>query len=119
MDTSTEEYVPKYYEGIQEVIHHRRRQILVHSIIYYSYNEVYVDDAKFDAWARELAKLQKDHPEDSEAVEYMREEFRDWTGETGFHLPLWDKRASNVARHLPNNRKKELENAAKSGNVSV
>lgn len=84
----------------QELIHRRRRQVLVHSILYYSYNTNVVPDATFDLWAQDLAKLQEDHPEDSEAVEYHLEAFRGYTGETGFHLPLHDKRATTIAKTL-------------------
>lgn len=72
----------------------------MHSILYYRFGESIIPDAQFDAWAQELALLQSQHPEDSKAVEYYRDEFTDFTGETGFHLPLWDPRAQNVARHL-------------------
>lgn len=88
------------YEGIQELIHRRRRQILVHSILYYHYNANILPDATFDLWAQELAKVQQDHPEDSEAVEYHLEAYRGFTGETGFHLPLHDRRATNIAKTL-------------------
>lgn len=85
---------------IQELIHRRRRQVLVHSILYYTFDTNIISDALFDEWASELAHLQRDNPVDSEAVEYMREEFRDYTGETGYHLPLKDKAAQRVARQL-------------------
>lgn len=85
---------------IQELIHRRRRQVLVHSILYYAYNVNLIPDATFDLWAQELAKLQLDHPEDSEAVEYHLEAYRGFTGETGFHLPLYDRRAGEIARKL-------------------
>lgn len=85
---------------VQELIHRRRRQILVHSIIYYSRGTSIIEDYKFDSWGQQLVQLQTDHPEDSEAVEYMRDEFRDFTGDTGFHLPLADVRARGVAKSL-------------------
>lgn len=87
-------------EEVAELIHRRRRQVLVHSIIYYRLDTSILSDSQFDNWARELAQLQKDHPEVSESVEYMRDEFRDFAGETGHHLPLMDERASNIANLL-------------------
>jgi hypothetical protein len=75
----------------------------VHSILYYRFDTTIVPDSTFDAWAQELALLQSTHPEDSGAVEYYREEFKDFAGETGFHLPLWDPRAQRVARYLTKN----------------
>lgn len=89
--------------GIQELINRKRRQVLVHSIIYYKFGTSVIDDAAFDTMAYDLVRLQKDYPEDSEAVEYMREEFRDFTGETGYDLPLHDIRAQKVAQHLLSN----------------
>lgn len=87
-------------DGVRELIHRRRRQILVHSIIYYARGTNIISDAQFDNWSHELVQLQADHPEDSEAVEYMREEFRDFTGDTGFHLPLANVWARGVAKSL-------------------
>lgn len=85
---------------IEELIHRRRRQLLVHSIIYYRLGETIVPDAVFDSWAKELAALQTQHLQLSESIPYMRYAFSDWTGETGFHLPLMDRRASAVAEEL-------------------
>lgn len=82
---------------IAELIHRRRRQILVHSILYYRLGASTLDDSTFDVWARELARLQKENPEISESVEYMREDFADFAGETGFHLALMDERATSIA----------------------
>lgn len=81
---------------------------MVHSIIYYAFNTTLLDDAVFDVWARELAQLQTDNPEVAESVEYMRDEFADFNGETGFHLPLHDIRASRVAKHLIAGSKKNV-----------
>lgn len=85
---------------VEELIHRRRRQILVHSIIYYKYGESIVEDAVFDAWAKELTKLQSDNLQLSESIPYMRYQFADFTGETGYHLPLMDVRANAVAEQL-------------------
>lgn len=92
-------------KDLAELIHRRRRQVLVHSILYYRLDASYIPDATFDAWAHELADLQKSHPEVSEGVDYMRDAFRGFTGDTGHHLPLDDPRALNVAHHLANQRK--------------
>ena len=84
-------------EGIIELIHRRRRQALVHSILYYEMNANTVPDHVFDAWAHELAELQIAHPQESAAVEYMRDEFKDWTGDGGSHLPLLEPKAYAIA----------------------
>lgn len=85
---------------IEELIHRRRRQVLVHSILYYNMGESILPDATFDKWARELAKLQKDHQQLSESIPYMRYAFADFEGETGYHLPLMDRRANKIAEEL-------------------
>jgi hypothetical protein len=92
--------MPMTEKQIEELIHRRRRQVLVHSIIYYKYGESIVADAVFDSWAKELTKLQKDNLQLSESIPYMRYQFADFAGETGYHLPLHDKRASAVAEQL-------------------
>ena len=85
---------------IQELIHRRRRQVLHHSILYYCYNVTHVADSVFDSWAQELARLQVEHPAESAAVGYQLEAFQGFTGETGFHLPMHEPRASRVARRI-------------------
>lgn len=85
---------------IEELIHRRRRQILVHSIIYYKNGDSIIPDATFDKWAQELAKLQTDHQQLSESIPYMRYQFADFSGESGFHLPLMDKAANRIADEL-------------------
>jgi hypothetical protein len=87
-------------DRIRELIHRRRRQVLVHSILYYRYDSPLISDATFDSWARELAALQKAHPELAEEVAYMRERFRGFTGNTGYDLPLGDPAAVAVAWRL-------------------
>ena len=86
--------------SVQELIHRRRRQVLVHSILYYRYNVNVIPDSQFDTWAQELARVQQEFPEQSEAVEYRLEAFRNFTGETGFHLPLHDMEATKIAKQL-------------------
>lgn len=87
-------------KAVEELIHRRRRQILVHSIIYYKNGSSIIPDSTFDEWAKELAKLQKDHQQLSESIPYMRYQFADFGGETGFHLPLNDVAANKVADQL-------------------
>lgn len=98
---------------IDELIHRRRRQILHHSILYYRLNVNHIDDHTFDAWAKELVELQRDHPEASLNVAYQYAAFKDFTGETGFDLPLWDPRAYQNAlrseRYRQQQYKKEQE----------
>lgn len=72
---------------IYELIRQRRLQMLVHSCIYYRLNTSLITDKEFDTWARELKRLQEENPDISSQVEWYNE-FKDWDGTTGFHLPL-------------------------------
>ncbi len=74
-------------ERAQELINRRRRQMHVHSTIYYFMNTSIIDDYTFDAWALELASLQKDFPQFLHTG-YMPSVFENWTGDTGMHLPV-------------------------------
>lgn len=85
---------------VASLIERRRRQILVHSILYYKLDRPLIDDHAYDAWAQELIRLQAEHPEISESVAYHRDAFRTFTSSTGFDLPLDDDRANAVARDL-------------------
>lgn len=70
---------------IEERIRQRRRQMLVHSYIYYELNDSIISDATWSKWAKELAQLQKDYPEESKRVEEY-EQFKDWDGSSGAFL---------------------------------
>lgn len=74
---------------IYELIQRRRLQILVWSKMYYDLDVSIVSDREFDNAGKELVKLQHDYPHISKIVAYA-EEFADWDGNTGFHLPLRD-----------------------------
>lgn len=94
---------PQLDPVIMEKIKRRRRQIMVHSLIYYRLNNNLIDDKTFDKWAYELVDLQKQYPEESKAVE-LYEDFKDWDGTTGFNLnyfPFW-----HIAERLLNYRSK-------------
>ena len=54
---------------IAELIKRRRLQILVHSCIYYEFNESIVDDATWAKWAVELEQLQTAYPDIAMQVE--------------------------------------------------
>lgn len=72
-------------QTIAEKIKQRRRQMLVHSYIYYELNKNIVSDFVWAKWAKELEQLQKDYPEESKSVEYY-EYFKDWDGSSGAFL---------------------------------
>lgn len=85
---------------VYALIERRRRQILVHSILYYNLNATLIPDHVYDAWAQELIRLQTDYPDIAAHVGYHDEAFQNFTSSTGFDLPLDDVRANRVARDL-------------------
>lgn len=84
---------------IAELITRRRRQVLVHSVIYYRMNDNLISDAQWAAWAVELENLQTQYPHIAEKCPYARE-FRGFDHSTGYNLPLDDPWAVNKARQL-------------------
>ena len=78
-----------YDDPIVEMIRRRRAQMLIHSCLYYELNESMVSDHQWQAWADELAELQRQNP-DKCVIGFYDEEFKDWDGSSGYHLPLRD-----------------------------
>ena len=74
-------------QTIQEKIKQRRRQLILHSFIYYVLSDNIISDAKWSKWAQELVELQQKYPKESAEVEYWSL-FRDFDGSTGFHLTV-------------------------------
>lgn len=73
--------------NIKEIINRYRRNILIHSCIYYRLNTSVVEDHEFDRWCNRLVELQKEYPEFAAECDW-HEAFKDFKGETGFDLPL-------------------------------
>lgn len=73
-------------DATAELINRRRRQILVHSCIYYRLGAQLIDDYTFDRWAQELVDLQRKHPDIAANCVYAVA-FSDFDGSTGFDLP--------------------------------
>lgn len=87
---------------IIELITRRRRQILIHSIIYYRYNSNIIPDSQYDKWARELSELHQKYPELSKKANLWKE-FEEWHKEgigSGFNLPLENPIYVNIAENL-------------------
>lgn len=84
---------------ICSLIRRRRRQILLHSYLYYELNENLIPDSTFDKWMYELVELQKTYPEESEAAEFY-EEFKDFKGASGSNLPYKDPQIMDEAHRL-------------------
>lgn len=79
--------VPMHAGAIQtfrEKILQRRRQMLVHSYLYYHLDTPIVNDSTWQRWANELRDLQCEFGTE---FGFYDDAFSDWTGDTGMHLP--------------------------------
>lgn len=78
-------------EQIKSKIRQRRKQILIHSCIYYRLDDNIISDYKYDMWGKELGKLQREYPELSKQVPDYYEWFKDYTPEctSGYNLPIY------------------------------
>lgn len=106
-----EDQVLEYWEEgtDEERIHHLRRIILVHSILYYRFNTSVIADHVFDGWTYELAQLQRENPLAMVRVLYHKESFLFFSGADAYSLPLYDRRATNRAIQIMRERKKVME----------
>ena len=84
---------------IASLINRRQRQILVHSIIYYQFDDNLISDWQYTKWAGELAELQKQYPEIA-AKSIFAKAFEDYEGCTGYNLPLDNSWGVLTARKL-------------------
>lgn len=84
------------HDRIKELITRRRKQVLVHSIIYYQYDENIITDDQWSKWALELEQLQTAHPDIAEECPYS-DAFRNFDHSTGSNLPLDDEYANQIA----------------------
>lgn len=93
-------------EKIAELITRRRRQLLVHSIIYYKFSDNLISDSTWSEWALELEQLQEQYP-DIAAKCPRAKEFSDFDHSTGYSLPLGDARATTTALQLIRHRDRQ------------
>ena len=84
---------------IAELIVRRRRQVLIHSIIYYKMDQNLVSDATWSKWALELEELQNKYPDIADKLPYA-DAFKNFDHSTGSNLPLNDPWANDKARQL-------------------
>lgn len=91
------------FDGVQlkvaQKIQQRRLQMLVHSAIYYVFNESIISDSTWSEWGLELKDLQERYPDISDKVIFA-EAFQNWDASTGFNLPLHDEWVLNKAKQL-------------------
>lgn len=80
-------------------INQLEQQILVHSILYYRFGCSIWSDDRWNAKARELQRLVEDHQElFKQSILY--EEFNGFSWVSGYDLPLYDQKYTNVASWL-------------------
>lgn len=86
-------------EDIASLINRRRRQILVHSALYYRFNTNIIDDHTYDQWSKELAELQTQYPEIAKKCVYAKE-YAEFDGSTGYFLPISNPEVVSSANKL-------------------
>jgi NAD-dependent DNA ligase len=91
---------------IKELINRRRRQLTVHSFLYYQLDTNIISDHTFDIWAKELSDLQHKYPDIAKECIYA-DEFKDFDGSSGFDLPFHYPEIQSVGYRLLNTHKKK------------
>lgn len=94
---------------IKELITRRRKQILVHSVIYYVMDDNIISDDTWLRWARELYDLQQEYPDIAATCPYS-EAFAEFHPSTGYDLPIYDPWAVRKAKWLIERRNKYERN---------
>ena len=89
---------PDQRESILAKISQRRRQILVHSYIYYEMDDSIVSDAQWSQWAKELVWLQQEFSDIAKDAPYSKE-FDGFDASTGFDFK-YDDRIKTRAEQL-------------------
>lgn len=94
-------------EELISLIRRRRRQILVHSCLYYKMSTNIISDEQFDKWCAELRDLHAKNPQLMDCGVFDKE-FKKWGGYSGFDLPTYDPDIMRKAEQLIRI-KKEME----------
>lgn len=95
-------------EQIKSEILRRRKQVLVHSCLYYQFNTNLIEDWQYDKIARRLAELQITYPEISNTLGYHDKDFKNFGLDhcySGFNLPRNSPEVVWAAQLLLDNRK--------------
>jgi len=94
-------------------INQRRRQLLIHSYLYYKLDDTLIDDATYDRFAHELKDLVTKYPDKAKQA-VLSEEFKEWDNEpklfSGYGLPYnlpWvARKAMQLLRYKANEDRK-------------
>ena len=81
---------------LKELMERRQRQILVHSIIYYKYDQNIISDYTWSKWAKELYDMQKANSEIAKETA-LYDIFKDFDYSTGSNLPMDHEWGNHVA----------------------
>jgi hypothetical protein len=95
----------KLEKRVVEAIARRRRQMLLHSCLYYRLDAPIVEDHVWTRWAQQLAGLQQKF---GYRIGFYDAVFRDWNGSSGFHLPA-DNDVVRVALRLRDDHQSRLD----------
>jgi len=74
----------KWNPTIKEQVLRLRRNMLIHSYVYYKLDTSLVSDDIWQKWANELVDMQKVY---GTKFGHYDEEFEGWDATTGYHLP--------------------------------
>lgn len=74
--------------GVVELIDQLRRWVALHAFLYYKLNNPVVSDEAWDRKSHQLVRLQRTHG--YEAGSWQNEVFKDFRGNTGYHLLFTD-----------------------------
>ena len=89
-------------QEILDLINRRENQILLHSCIYYKFNDNLIEDWQYDSIGKDLLELAKDYPDEFKAS-YHYEEFIDYVNSdtpSGFNLRYSTVENVSKAMHL-------------------
>ena len=86
-------------ESILELMDRRERQVLVHSCLYYYFDNSIIPDAQYDKWSHELFELIQNYPDEFKQSSHYRD-FLEFDGNTGMGLPYDSPFAIRVAERL-------------------
>lgn len=89
----------KWQEQLKSLIERRQRQVLVHSIIYYKYNQNIISDYAWSKLAKELYDMQKANPDVAKETEFY-DIFEDFDYSTGSNLPMDHEWGNSIALRL-------------------
>ncbi|PFW43756.1 DNA ligase LigA-related protein [Priestia megaterium] len=84
---------------VVELIERKRRQVLVHSFLYYQLNENIISDFIFDDWCKHLVELTNTFPKEAQAAAFHKE-FEGFDGSSGYDLPFHYPEIQNAGHRI-------------------